>query len=72
VTLHAHADPVLAAARAAARTYHDDQGRLWHDVPTVTQCEKVDLVRGRRPRGEPRVYTNYARFTTTYRKEDGR
>jgi hypothetical protein len=50
-----------------AHTYRDPDGHLWHAVPTVTQCEKVDLVRGRRPRGEPRIYTNYARFTTTYR-----
>jgi hypothetical protein len=49
-----------------ARTYRRPDGRLWHAVPTVTQCEKVDLVRGRRPRGDPKVYTNYDRFLTEY------
>jgi hypothetical protein len=53
-----------------ARIYRDPGGQLWHAVPTITQCEKVDLVHGRRPKGELRVYTNYDRFTTTYRVDE--
>jgi hypothetical protein len=58
--------PVADLDRAV--TYRDDQGHLWHAVPTLTQCEKTHLNRSCCADGN--TYTSYDRYLTRYRIDE--